>query len=120
MIQSIMVYFYDGNGSLELIGFCDANWARDPINKQSMNKYIFILGNGPISWNNVKQKAIAESNVEAKYYVAGEATILAIWIRHILDEMGFSQRNLTKIFCDRQSNIVMIKISNNLWENKAY
>ena len=49
--------FYDGYGSLELIGFCEAAWIGDPINRQSRSGYVFILGNGSISWNSVKQKA---------------------------------------------------------------
>ena len=39
----------------------------------------------------------------------GEATTKAIWIRYIFEEMGFPQRNPTKIFCDSQSCIAMIK-----------
>ena len=100
--------FYDGNGSLELIGFCDVEWTSDSINRQSKSGYIFILGNGPISEDGVKQKAIAQSSVEAEYYVAG-VTTEAIWIRHILEEMGFPQRNPTKLFCDSHSCIAMIK-----------
>ena len=40
--------FYDGNGSLEVNGFLDANCIGDPINGQSKSKYVFILSNGPI------------------------------------------------------------------------
>ena len=83
---------------MELIGFCDANWVGDSINRQSRNGYVFLLGNGPISWNSVKQKAIVQSSAEAEYYAIGEATTKAIWIRHILKEMGFLKEILQRYF----------------------
>lgn len=94
---------YEGDTSLEVVGFCDADWAGDSIKRKSRSGYIFILGNGPISWNSVKQTCIAQSSAEAEYYAGGEATTEAIWIRHILEEMGFPQRSPTKIYCDSQS-----------------
>ena len=101
--------FYDGNESLELIGFYDVDWTGDPINRQSRSGYVFILGNGPISWNNVIQKAIAQFSTKAEYYTTCEAITEGIWIKHIVEEMGFLQRNPIKIFCDNQSCIAMIK-----------
>ena len=54
------------------------DWARDPVERRSRNDYVFMLSNATISWNSVKQKAIAQSSAEVKYYTAAEATKEAI------------------------------------------
>ena len=69
----------------------------------------FQSTNVAISWSNTKQKPILQFSAEAKYTVVREATKEALWLWHILEEMGGPQPKPMRIFCASQSCMVMAK-----------
>jgi hypothetical protein len=69
------------------------------------------LNGGAISWSSHKQPMIALSTTEAKYMAMSQATRKAMWLRSILDELGFTQENRTIIFVDGQGYLSLISQS---------
>ncbi|XP_019462984.1 PREDICTED: uncharacterized protein LOC109361914 [Lupinus angustifolius] len=59
---------YKGNS--EMIGFSDANWCGDKSDRKSTTRYLFKLGDAPISWCPKKQDVVALSSCEAEYIAA--------------------------------------------------
>ena len=53
--------------NLDIIGFCDADWASDPDDKRSTTGFCVYLGSNLISWNLNKQNIVSRSSTEAKY-----------------------------------------------------
>jgi hypothetical protein len=100
---------FKGNGNIEIIGYCDSDLGGDKQTRKSRSRYVFMLANAAIIWRSTKQKAIAQSSAEAEYMAANEATKDAIWLRHLLDEMGILQKGPMKINCDSQSCMAMTK-----------
>jgi len=60
-----------------------------------------------IYWSNKKLRTLSISSCEAEYMATKEA----IWIRHVLIELGLVQKSSTTLRCDNQSDI---KLANNL------
>jgi hypothetical protein len=101
---------YHGNTSTTLHGWTDSDWASDPDSRRSITGYSFLLGGAAISWQSQKQQTVALSSTEAEF-IAGAATAKeAMWLRHLLKDLGFlSQNGPTTIYCDNQSSIALAK-----------
>jgi hypothetical protein len=52
-----------------------------------MMGYIFIFGNGPISWNNKKQGCVATSSTKTEYMALSEVASKTIWLGKMLNEI---------------------------------
>jgi len=90
-----------------LRAYVDADWAGDTDDRRSCSGNIFMLANGPISWETKKQKSVALSTMEAEYMSLSEASKETIYLKRLLRHMGFCNlvEGATKIFCDSQSKI---------------
>ena len=56
-----------------VVGYVDANYARDLDDKRSTIGYVFTLGGGPICWKSMVQPLIALSTTESEYMAIAEA-----------------------------------------------
>ena len=68
-----------------------------------------MFGDGAISWNSKRQPTIALSTTEAKYMAASKCYREAIWLRQLLDDVRLVQVDATKIMCDNQGCISLVK-----------
>ena len=80
--------FYSSKANVSLLGYTDSDWAGDCSDRWSTTRYIFQLGSGLISWTNKKLRALSLSSCEAEYRAAKEAAKEAVWIQHVLTELG--------------------------------
>lgn len=92
-----------------LIGFADANWAEDRIDRKSNSGFIFKINGGSINWSCRKQTCVSLSSTEAEFVSLSEACKEAIWLRSLLSDMMLKQCQPTTIFEDNQSVLRMIK-----------
>lgn len=59
--------------SLNLMGFCDADYGGDPNTRRSTTGYMFMLGQGAVSWCSKLQPSVFLSTTEAEYKSAAIA-----------------------------------------------
>lgn len=78
---------YQKTNSLNVVGFCDADWANDLNDRKSYTGFVFILGNGAISWEAQKQCLVALSSTEAEYIALSESAKEAIHLKGLLNEL---------------------------------
>jgi hypothetical protein len=88
---------------LNLIGYSDADYASNLDDRKSTSGYTFMLNNCCITWKSTKQKTVALSSTESEYIALATCSKEAIWIRSLLLEMGFRQKE-TVIFNDNLSS----------------
>ena len=98
-----------GGKSLALKGYCDADWAGDASDRRSTTGYVFMLGDGAISWNSKKQPTIALSTTEAEYMAISQCTREALWLRQLMSDVGLEQEKSTLVMCDNQGAIALVK-----------
>ncbi|KAD5803553.1 hypothetical protein E3N88_14913 [Mikania micrantha] len=77
--------------------------------RKSLSAYLFSLGSGAVAWSSKKHHTVALSSTEAEYISATAATCEAIWLRRILQDLGFEQKESTTIYCDNKSAINLSK-----------
>jgi hypothetical protein len=71
--------------------------------------YLFKVGNNPIVWRSVKQKLVTLSSCEGEYVALSQAVQESLWLRRLLEQLGFKQENPTLILEDNQSTIHLAK-----------
>jgi hypothetical protein len=97
--------FFDGSHRLDLVGYCDSDWAGDPNDHCSVTGQIVTLGGSPIYWGSKKQPTVALSSTEGEYMAATETACSIQFIRQLLKDIGFCVNNATVIHMDNQSAI---------------
>lgn len=100
---------YKGTSSSELIGYADADYARDINTRHSTSGYVFLMNGGAVTWSSQRQKSVSLSTTEAEYVAASSAVKEMMWIRQLLDDIGSSSLNPTELKLDNQGAIKLIK-----------
>ena len=94
---------------LSLRGFCDADYAGDHDDRKSRTGYLFLLANGAVAWCSKRQGCTADSTTEAEFVAMSESVKEAIWLRRLLQSLGFPAHTPTSIFSDNQGAIQLVK-----------
>jgi hypothetical protein len=89
--------------------FSDADWAGDSTDRRSTTGYLMKVNGSTVSWASKKQPTVALSSAEAEYMAVGAAVQEILWLRTLLNEMGFEQGGATVLYCDNQPAIAIAK-----------
>ncbi|KAK2392639.1 putative mitochondrial protein [Trifolium repens] len=95
--------------TLELVGFSDADWCGDKIERKSTSGYLFKFQGAPVSWCSKKQSVIALSSCEAEYVARSLASCQANWLQSLLSEMGIIEDITVVLNLDNKSAINLAK-----------
>jgi len=91
-----------------LIGFCDADYVGDRIERKSTSGNCQFLGENIISWASKRQATIAMSTAEVKYISAASCCTQILWMKHQLEDYHISANSIL-IFCDNAAAIFLSK-----------
>lgn len=90
-----------------LIGYADADFARDH-DRKSTSGYMFKLFGNTITWRSKKQSTVALSTTEAELISLCEASVEACWLIKLLSDLNINVENVI-IFEDNQSTMKTVK-----------
>lgn len=76
---------------------------------RSTSGYLLTIGGGAVSWSSRLQTLVAQSTTEAEYIAAVDAGREAVWMRNLLQELGYSLSGPTVLHMDNQSAISVAK-----------
>ncbi|KAL0641314.1 hypothetical protein Bca4012_102595 [Brassica carinata] len=93
------------NGSTEVVGYCDADWAEDRVDRRSTTGYCTFIGGNLVTWKSKKQKVISCSSAEAEYRAMLKLTNELVWIKGILKHLEIEQSTPMTMHCDNQAAI---------------
>ncbi|KAK3001074.1 hypothetical protein RJ639_020290 [Escallonia herrerae] len=100
---------FDRDGAKgEVSGFVDSDYAGDLDSRRSTTGYIFTFYGGPICWKSVLQSTTVLSTTEAEYMALTKAAKEALWLKGLVEELGFMQRGVL-LQCDSQSALDLAK-----------
>lgn len=95
--------------SKNLIGYVDADWGSNAVDRRSYTGFCFTFSNSLISWESTKQKTVALSSTEAEYMALSEAAKEGIYLGNLVQELIDSCTNVI-LYSDNQS---ALKLSSN-------
>ena len=70
--------------------YSDADHGGDPDQGKSTSAYAIKIGTGTVCWRSKLQPFVGLSTTEAEYVSAVFAGTEAIWVRHLLSELGYN------------------------------
>ncbi|RVW91271.1 Retrovirus-related Pol polyprotein from transposon TNT 1-94 [Vitis vinifera] len=102
---------YRRTNILDVVGFCDADFAGCIDDKKSTTSYIFMMVGGVVSWKSVKQTLTTSSTMEAEYVACYEACCHAMWMRNFISTLGVvdSISRPLKLFCDNSTAVASLR-----------
>ena len=101
---------YGGEGmELQLVGYSDSAHGGDTgsEDKRATYGWVFLLGGSAISWASKRFNSITLSTAESEFMAAKEATLQAIHLRCLLEEMGVEVREPTPLHVDNTAAITL-------------
>ena len=91
--------------NLEIVGFSYASWAGDHLDRRSVSGFCVFIGGNLVSWKSKKQNVVARSSAEVEYRAMAHTACEMLWVKSIVQEMGFSSAKPMKMFCDNQATM---------------
>jgi hypothetical protein len=85
-----------------LVGYADADFANDPVNRRSTSGVVFFYSGAPISFFSRRQSTIAVSTGAAEYYALEAATREATHLRQLFADLRHPIEGPVPIYSDSQ------------------
>ena len=89
--------------SAKLVEYTDADWAKDSTDHGSTSRFLFMYGDGPISWSSHKQDDVALSFIESEFIATVEACKELLWQKKLLKELGINEEMAIQMMEDNKS-----------------
>ena len=99
----------DKSSSGECVWYPNADWAGDLNDRKSMSGYVFQICGTAVSLRSNKQTCVAFSTPEAEYMALASAAQEAIWLQHLVGDLGNKPVNPMVLYEDNQSAKCMAK-----------
>jgi hypothetical protein len=75
--------------------------------RKSHSGFVAIIGGGAVSWSSRKQAVVTTLSTEAEYIAMGLAAKEAIWMRRLVQDLGFEMTGPMRIYADNQSSMLL-------------
>jgi hypothetical protein len=98
--------WYPKQGSFDLAGYSDADFAGCRIDRKSTSGTCQFLGGRLVSWFSKKQNSVSTSTAEAEYISAGSCCAQILWMKYQLADYGFEFKAIP-IYCDNTSAVAI-------------
>jgi hypothetical protein len=69
--------------------YTDSAYANCPDTQKSHSRFIAIVRGGAVSWSSHKQAVVTTSSMEVEYIAMGLAAKEAVWMQHLVWDLGF-------------------------------
>ena len=102
--------FYPKANDFILRAYADANYGGNVTENdggRSTSGYCIMFGDCLISWKSKLQRKVALSTMESEYYALSECTKEVLWLRYLLEEIGFTQDKPTTIYQDNHACVTI-------------
>nr|GEZ11521.1 hypothetical protein [Tanacetum cinerariifolium] len=93
---AVSIVSRDQGKHVDIDGFVDADYAKDPDKGTSITGYVFMLRGCVVSWKATLQHVVALSTIEAEYMALTEAVKESIGLKRLLIELGVNLREIVK------------------------
>nr|GEV86264.1 zinc finger, CCHC-type [Tanacetum cinerariifolium] len=109
---------YTGHPSV-LEGYTDASWISNTEDNSSTSGWVFLLGEGVISWASKKQTYITSSIMESEFIALAYAGKEAKWLRNLILELPLWSKPIAPIYVLCDSAATLEKAYSQMYNGKS-
>jgi Reverse transcriptase (RNA-dependent DNA polymerase) len=95
------------NGRSDIMGYTDADWAGNIIDRKSTSGYFTFVGGNLVTWRSKKQESVALSSAEAELVAMVKGISELLWLKKLMEEIGFELNEEMVLLCDNKSAMDM-------------
>ena len=99
----------DQTSQIPLVGYTDANWAENRLDRKSTGGFLCKVFNSTVCWTSKRQDVVAISTTESEYYALAETVREIKWLKALLEDFNIYVRDSIPIYIDSQSCMKMIE-----------
>ena len=92
----------------EPMAYSDSDWGSDRAHRRSVTGILILLGGAAVIYKTKYQKAVALSSTEAEFVSASDTGKAVLYVRSILDDLGYQQTSPTKLHIDNAGAVFMV------------
>ncbi|WKA09424.1 hypothetical protein VitviT2T_027072 [Vitis vinifera] len=89
--------------SVSIEVYTDADWAGAVDDRRSTSGYFTFVGGNLVTWKSKKQNVVARSSAEAEFRGMTLGLCEALWLRLLLQDLGYLSRQSIRLFCDNKA-----------------
>ncbi|GJW91181.1 hypothetical protein Tco_0168734 [Tanacetum coccineum] len=102
-----------------LEGYSDASWINHVEDSSSTSGWVFLLGEGAISWASKKQTCITGSTMESEFVALAAAGKEAEWLRNLIHEIPIWPKPIAPISIRCDSAPTMARAYSQIYNGKS-
>lgn len=102
--------YFKKNAQRTIEAFTDADWAGSVTDRKSTSGYCMMVWGNLVTWRSKKQTVVMRSSAESEFRVVAHGICELLWLKLLLEELGFKENCPMKLYCD---NKAAISISHN-------
>jgi len=91
----------------QIIGFADANWATDVMDRRSTSGCLIKVYGATTAWSTKKQRTVALSSTEAECSALSDCICEVLWTCKLFEELSLRDNLPVEVFEDNQSAIAI-------------
>lgn len=100
---------YRRDGDTALLGYVDSNWAACLDTRRSVTGVVFKLGGAAVLWHSRTQPTVAGSTCQAEYMAYSEGARDALWLRHLLPDLGYPVVGPVQLRGDNDAALALLR-----------
>ena len=89
--------------------YSDANLSRNPDNSHSTGGFAVCISRGAVQWGSKLQPHVSLPSTKSKYTTASKVGCEVVWMRYLLEELGYNISHPSPLLVDNKSAIQVAK-----------
>jgi len=89
--------------------YSNANLSGNPDNSWSTGGFAVCFGGGAIQWGSCLQPHVSLSSTESEYTTVSKVRCKIMWMRYLLEELGYNVLHASQLLIDNKSAIQVAK-----------